>query len=438
MNALGAVALATLILVVLVAPRRTALLGMMAGVLYLTQSQALTVFGVNMFAVRFLELAGFARVALRRELALTKFNQIDRMLFLLYGFTTIVYLLRASDGQAYVVGMAVDAYLCYFTFSRLIRDLDDLRWFLRSFALLLLPYAGLVAIEAITHHSLFSFLGEGKYDWTRNGRFRCVGSFRNPDLLGTLGSAFLPLYIGLACTRGSRKLACLGAGLCLLFVWASNSGGPICAAAVGCIGWALWPVRTRMRIVRWAITAGIALLALVMKAPVWYLPARASGLSGGDGWHRSYLMDVSFRHLHEWWLGGMPISETIDWFPYPINGGADITNQYVAFGLTAGVGAVLLFVLLLTRCFSALGNAMASVRLARHEQSDPECLLWGMCVVLVVHIVNWFGITYFDQTYVVWFMQLAAISTLSAAFTAAALPAAEEPALSSSAVPQSQ
>ena len=35
--------------------------------------------------------------------------------------------------------------------------------------------------------------------------------------------------------------------------------------------------------------------------------------------------------------------------------------------------------------------------------------------MLVVHIVNWFGITYWDQSYVIWFMQLAAVTGLSEA-----------------------
>ena len=47
------------------------------------------------------------------------------------------------------------------------------------------------------------------------------------------------------------------------------------------------------------------------------------------------------------------------------------------------------------------------------ETKDTEFLLWGLGVMLAVHIVNWFGIIYFDQMYVIWFMQLAAISTLS-------------------------
>ena len=33
--------------------------------------------------------------------------------------------------------------------------------------------------------------------------------------------------------------------------------------------------------------------------------------------------------------------------------------------------------------------------------------------MLTAHIANWLGIIYFDQTYLLWFIQLAAISTLT-------------------------
>src|SRR6266498_335895 len=59
MNLLGAAILGILIAVVLFASRRWAVIAMMTGVLYLTQGQAVQVMGLNMFAVRFLELAGF-------------------------------------------------------------------------------------------------------------------------------------------------------------------------------------------------------------------------------------------------------------------------------------------------------------------------------------------------------------------------------------------
>lgn len=416
MNPVGAVILVVLILVVLFMPRRWAVLGMMAGVLYLTQGQVIQVVGFNLFATRFLEVAGFARVMARREYSFTHLNGIDRALLVVYGYTSVVFLLRSNEGQAYEIAMALDAWLCYFTFRGLVQDSNDLRDFLRDFLVLLAPYVMLVLVESQTRHNLFSFMGGILSEsWLREGRVRCQGSFRYASLLGAFGASFFPLYVGMAIVKAERRLALMGVGLCVVIIWASNSGMPMNALAVGLVGWLLWTVRTKMRMVRWGMVGVIVLLALVMKAPVWYLIARAGSVTGGSGWHRSYLIDVAVRHLDKWWFAGMPIRETSDWFPYIISvtGGADLTNQFIAFGIDAGLAAIALLILLLTRAFSSLGKALAAVRSRSIKPSGIEFLLWGLGVMLVVHIVNWLGVTYFDQMYVVWFMQLATLSSLA-------------------------
>ena len=416
MSPLGAIILIVLIVIVFSQPRRWALLGMMAGVLYLTQGQGLELAGFNVFAMRILEVVGFTRVMSRQEFSFANLNKVDRTFLWLYGFATVVFLLRSPDGLAYQIGVAVDAFLCYFTFRGLVSDLEDCRWFLNTLAILMIPFVVVVAIERVTQHNLFSVMGGvPAYTWIRDDKVRCFGSFRHPSLLGTLGAVFLPLYIALMMTPAARKRALLGAGLCAVIVWASNSGGPLSAAAAAIVGWAFWRFRQRMRLVRRCMLGLVIVLAIFMKAPIWYLPARLTSLTGGDGWHRSYLMDVSMQHLNLWWLCGIPIQNTSDWFPYMLGttGGSDITNEYIMQGLTAGIVAIGLFIFLLAKAYAQLGEAMAKVRAQADANPEAEYLLWGLGVVLTVHVVNWFGITYFDQTYAIWFMQLAMISTLS-------------------------
>jgi hypothetical protein len=319
---------------------------------------------------------------------------------------------------AFQVGATMDALLCYFTFRGLMNEVEEFRWFLRAFLVLLVPYAALVLIESVTKHNPFSVIGGSiEFGWLREGRLRCQGSFRHPSLLGTLGAVFFPLYIGLGFARRDRWRAGFGIVCCLVIVWTSNSGGPLSAAAMGVVGWLFWRIRTEMRKVRWAIVGLIALAALLMKAPVWYLLARMSSITGGDGWHRSFLFEVSFNHFSQWWFAGIPLKDTSGWFPYDLatTGGADVTNQFIAFGFTAGLMGLVLFIVLLKRAFSSLGKALQSVRFNSEGTSETELLLWGMGVMLVVHIVNWFGISYWDQTYVIWFMQLAAVAGLSEA-----------------------
>ncbi|MGO9373411.1 MAG: hypothetical protein ACLQBD_15065 [Syntrophobacteraceae bacterium] len=415
MNAISASILIALIAVVSAAPRRWALLGMGAGVLYLTQGTSIDVLGFNLFPMRFLEMACFVRVTVRREFNFSNLNELDILFLLLYGYITVAFLLRSTEGQAYQIGLAVDATLCYFIFRGLARDIADLRWFLRAFAVLLIPYVALLFVEMVTNKNLFSLLGGGSMaEYFREGRIRCTGSFRHPSLLGTLGASFLPLYIGIAAGKRERTWGCIGIALCAAIALLANSGGPIGAVAVGLTGWFLWPMRTKMRNVRRGIVGSLILLALSMKAPVWYLPTKFGILTGGDAWHRSRLMDMAAQNIGKWWLWGMSVSQTADWLPYHLStGGADITNQFLCFGLAAGLLAIILFILLLVVCFKSLGKAMRITRTSFSKPAETEFMLWGLGVTLAVHIENWFSISYFDQTYVVWFMQLAMIVTIS-------------------------
>jgi hypothetical protein len=415
MNPVSALILIVLCAMVFVSTPRGALLALLAGVLYLSQSQAINI-GLNLFPTRVLELALLARVTIRREWPFIRLTALDKAFIALYVYTTVVFLLRSREDQVVQVGAAVDAFLVYFSCRALLDTPENFRWLLRSFVLLLIPFVAIVVMERVSGRDPLAFMGWGGAGvWVRDDGVRCFGSFRHPSLLGTIGVSFIPLLIGMVFTPKDRKRAVLGIVLCVIIVWAANSGGPITGVAFGSLAWLCWKIKTKMRAVRWGIVVFVALAAILMKAPVWYLVAHISAITGGDGWHRSYLMDVTFQNLDKWWLFGMPYSETAGWFPYTLaaTGGADITNQFVAFGLTAGLGSLALFVLVLTRAFKALGNALEAMRVEESQNVEAEVFLWGLGCMLSAHIVNWLGITYFDQTYVFWFAQLAAISTMS-------------------------
>jgi hypothetical protein len=42
-------------------------------------------------------------------------------------------------------------------------------------------------------------------------------------------------------------------------------------------------------------------------------------------------------------------------------------------------------------------------------------LLWGLGVTLCVHIVSWLGVSYFDQSWVIWLLHLASASAAAQA-----------------------
>lgn len=419
MTPIGAIILIVAVVMVWTAPPEKALLAMVAGALFLSQGLQLNLGGFNMFAFRFIELTGFLRVLTRKEFSFSQLNKIDRMLIGFYAYLTIVFVLRSSEGVIFEIGVAVDAFLTYFTFRGLVKNMDNVIGFLRSFLVMFSCYAVLVMLERYFRYNAFILVGgDGPGDpdiWDRNGMPRCYGSFRHPSLLGTIGGSFLPLYFALWLGPTKKKAAIIGMACCLLIVFASNSGAPLNCVAVGFVGWVLWLARKNMRAVRWILVIFVTVMGFAMKAPIWYLVAKASDISGGDGWHRSYLMDIAYQNLGNWWFAGMPLEATRHWFPYT-NGGtgnADITNQYISYGLTAGLGVMALFIAVLTTIFSQLGKAMQLLRSRPGRPGQTEFLLWGLGTMIGIHCVNWFGITYFDQTYVFWFLQLAIISCLT-------------------------
>lgn len=413
MNVIGFVILGVLLASVLLAPRRWALVGMFGGILYLTQGQSIDVLGLNLYPMRVLTLAGFVRVLARGEWSPSMLNDIDKVLLLTYGYRTIVFILNSNGSAIYAIGWIVDAALSYLSFRGLLASFDDLAWFLRALAVLLVPYVAILFVESSTGDNLFAIVGGINEHLYRAGWPRCIGSFRHAILLGTFGASFLPLFIPIALIRKSRLWGILGTFLCLAIVFFSNSGGPLTCAMVAVLGWSLWFVRTKMAAVRISIVASLVALALAMKAPIWYLPAKISNITGGTGWHRSYLLDIAFQHIDNWWLAGMSVLETKDWFPYTIGGVADVINYYLDFGIAAGLVAMGLFCFLLVLSFSRLGRALRAIRFRTPVARREEFFLWGLGVVLTIHVINWFATTYFDQYYVVFFMQLAALSTLS-------------------------
>ena len=423
MDPIGAIILLVLLYFVSFGSRRSALLAMMTGVLYLTEGQNIDI-GINFYAIRILSFALMIRVLVRHELLLRDLTPIDYAVLIAFAYMSVVLTLRSDSGYVSNIAVTVDAYCCYFGFRGVVRGEEDLRWLLQKLVILCIPYALLVAIERVRGASVFVFMGGLSAGWMREGVTRCMGSFRYAVSLGTFGASLMPLYFAQWFSPNDRKYAYAGIGICAWLIWASNSGGSFGAAIFAVVGWGFWFLRGRMREVRWSILGAIVVLAVIMKAPVWFILNRVS--FGGDAWHRAYLIDVAVRHLSQWWFAGMPIEETAPWFPYKIavTGGADITNQYLVYGVTAGIGAILLFIRVLAKAYSQLGLSMRKLAALGQAGGIRQMMIWGLGVMLTVHVVSFLGISYFDQLYVVWFLQLAVITGVTGQILQAQLPAA--------------
>jgi len=222
MNPLIGLITLVLILVIFFSPRRWAVLGVVSGVCYVTQTHFFVVGGIDFTAIRFIILVGFIRVIWRKEFSFSKLNKVDNVLLL-------VFALRTQSGLMYQLGVFCDGLFAYFTFRGLLTDPDTFRQFLKDMALLILPFAIFMIVEGVTGRNFFSVMGGvPETPVFRNGHYRSQASFHQAITAGSFGATLLPLFIGLAFFAADRSRAVMGMVLCLLitvgcvtFQWSS-------------------------------------------------------------------------------------------------------------------------------------------------------------------------------------------------------------------------
>jgi hypothetical protein len=159
MTDIGAALTILFCLAVFVLPRRLAALAYIAAVLYITQGQSIDVGGINMMAIRFVELAAALRVMMRKEIASLSFTAPDIMLLLFFLSYMTITLLRTSELDSYTVGLSVDGVLVYFALRVLISTPADFTAFMKGMVLLLVPFSIMMMWEANTGQNLFYFMG---------------------------------------------------------------------------------------------------------------------------------------------------------------------------------------------------------------------------------------------------------------------------------------
>jgi hypothetical protein len=179
------------------------------------------------------------------------------------------------------------------------------------------------------------------------------------------------------------------------------------AALGGIVGFCFWPLRSRMRLVRWGIVFALLALQCVMKAPVWFVIDHINITGSSSSYHRAYLVDTFVRHVGDWWLIGTKDNGSWGFDMW------DMCNQYVVEGVTGGLATFVLFLVLISRAFGRVGTAIKAVRGNRTQ----EWFLWLLGVTLLSHAVAFFGISYCDQTKIAWFTVLAMICAATAPYT---------------------
>jgi len=404
---------------VFVLPRRLAFIPILITACYITYGQQIVILGFNFTVLRLVILIAWIRLFARSELRALRLNSIDKVFisWLITSFVVNMLLWQTHEALTNNLGRAFNALGLYFLFRVLIRDISEIENFIKKSAIIILPLALIMIFESFSGENIFAFFGGvPEISSLRNGHVRAQGPFRFAGLAGTVGAVLMPLYVALWFSERTKFNAIIGFAAATIIMIAAHSSGPLLSYCIGILALMMWPLRRRMRIVQYAIFFSIIFLHVVMKAPVWYLIARVSSITGGTGWHRSEIIDAAIRNFNEWWLIGT--QNTGNWVPYFFGVDsssygterADITNQYIAEGVNGGLVSMLLFVIIIILCFREIGIAL------QRNEDQPlsiQIITWSLGASLLVHITDFLSVSYFDQTIVFWYLLIAMISALS-------------------------
>jgi len=393
-------------LLMLVLPRRFALIPVIILTCYMTMGQRIMVAGLNFNMIRILTIAGWIRIIIWREVFRVKMNAIDKTLIVwtISGILVHSLLWQTTHELINRLGHTYDVMGLYFLFRFLVRDMRDIKRVFMIVTVLIIPLGVAMLAEKLTGRNVFAVFG-GVMELTRvrDGSLRCQGPFAHPILAGTVGATLLPWFEAVWWEGGHRLIAGLAIIAAAVIVVTSASSGPAVAAVAGIAALALWYRRRWMRTIRWSIVLVLTGLSLVMKVPIWWIIARADVFGGSTGWHRAWLIDTAAKHFGEWWLLG--IKDSGVWDPML----ADVTNEYLWEGFNGGLITMLLFILIIVVCFRYVGRAVHGM--ANVESLATRRYIWAMGACLFAHVLNYLSISYFDQNFVFWFLLLSMIAT---------------------------
>lgn len=420
LNAFSFTMLVVAALLILSLPRRYAVLPLLAVCCYMTLGQLLVVMGLHFPIFRIIIFVGWIRILTRGEFIGLRLNKLDRVFIWWVVVSVIAAVLLKSTGDVWQnrLGFAYTAAGSYFLFRCLVRDFEDVEAILRGMAVLCVPLAISMIVENFAERNPFAVLGGVPLiPFDRYERFRCQGPFEHPILAGTFAMSLFPLFAVLFWDRfeqrirgGGRMIVGLVSVSAILVT--SYSAGPFMGWLTGTAGLLLWQWKYMMRPLRWGIVVMLIGLQAVMKTPIWWLIGKISVISGGTGYHRSFLIDSCIRNFTDWWLLGTRY--TAEWGPTaplwndPDN--TDITSQYVLECVNGGLLKFVLFVVMIVICFKRIGNAIKTLE---GVDRSKQLFFWGLGCAMVSHMMSFISVAYFDQVIVFYYLTIAVVSRLT-------------------------
>jgi len=404
-------ALATLYL-----PKKHALVPLIVVAFLTPFGQQLMLGGLHFYAQRIVIIAGMirllrARLSSKLPLIVGGLQPIDKAIFalIIVHATAYILLYRNIGAISYESAFVLEAAGGYLFCRYCISDRQAVLQVSTALAIVAALLSVCMGFESLTRENVFSYINSYPIvPWIRLGRVRAQGTFANSITSSTFGATLFPLFFWLWKGTQEKLLGAIGLVASVVIVVASMSGTGIMTLLGGMLALCLWPVRKYMRGIRWGVVVTVLLLALVMKAPVWFIIARFDVI-GGHGWDRAHLIDLAVRHFFDWALLGTKDNATWGFVSW------DQCDEFVFQAESGGIACFILFMVIISRGFGMIGRARKRV-----EGRRQEWFFWCLGAVLFAHVMGFWGIDYFDRIRVWWYLFLAMIPAATMAIRAPA------------------
>lgn len=390
-------------LLVLVVPRRYAIVPIVVGSIFVPADQRIVILTLDWQMFRLLILFALGRLLVRGEFAPFEVLPMDRAVFGLAGTVIVARTLLFLDPSVTVnaLGRGFESIGIYVCARMLFRGWRDLVGTIQVTLFCTVLLAAFMTLEAATGRNLFALIGGVPFETViREGRLRCQGAFAHPIMAGVFGATWFPLFLALW-WLGQKPLALLGGAAATVVTFTSASSTPLMALILSVLALAAWQIRWNLQALRWATLALAVVLHFVREKPIWHLISRLNVVGGSTGWHRYNVMDAAIRNFDEWWLLG---AKTIDHWNIWAN---DVTNEYVVVGIGGGFAGLCLFVAILAYGFQGVGAAAKSPVLNAAQRR----LGWCTGAMLFSHAASFMSVSYFGQMRTVFYLQLGLVAS---------------------------
>lgn len=398
-------------------PKRLVVVVFVMVACFVPADQRVLLADLDFTVLRILLVTMILRALTYNEIRRVQWTSLDKLLLVWVFVRAAVYILqwRTIGAVIYESGVFLDILGLYWLVRQYVSSWDDIRPIAITLAVCVLILLPLVLWESVTGMNPFVVLGR-VHTAVRDAETRTQGPFPHSILLGLFWATAVPLFWAMVKGKRLAWLFWMAIAASTIITICTRSSTPILTLFIALGLMQLFKIRHYGKEMACAFGASVVALHIVMKAPVWHLFARVGVVAGSTGYHRYKLIDSAIRHFSEWAILGT--RGTAHWG----YGMQDVTNEYILEGVRGGVVSLILFLWI-------LGKAIRVTWQYSLQASSPwaKWLGWGFCISIIAHAVAFFGVSYFGQSRVLFYLTVA-MAGMVAELQAAPMPRSPVPA----------